>query len=220
MERTEVIVHSIVSDPNDLQHSEYLGSGHDAFGNLVHIYDVDNDQLIHYGVAGMKWGKRRAYKKAISNAVKTQDNASYHKNEAIQKGFAASKQRSKYENRVDAGKGEGRLAKRNKKLMNKFSDQAKAHRSKASNAEKDAQKYIEEASKIGKSQHSAGKDKAKLYLRSIGNALLYSSNTGVAVNNSLDYSEKQRKQNAAAHQANLLRNKNKTKERNAAKNKG
>lgn len=219
MERTEVIVHSIVSEPNDLQHSEYLGSGYDAFGNLVHIYDVDNDQLIHYGVAGMKWGKRRAYKKAISNAVKTQDNASYHKNEAIKKGFAASKQRSKYENRVDAGKGEGKLAKRNKKLMNKFSDQAKTHRSKASNADKNTQKYIEEASKLGKSQHSSGKDKAKQFLNSVANGMIY-GNVGVALNSSAQYSEKQRKQNAAAHQANILRNKNKTKERNAAKNKG
>ena len=219
MERTEVIVHSIVSDPNDLQHSEYLGSGRDAFGNLVHIYDVDNDQLIHYGVSGMKWGKRRAYKKAISNAVKSQDDASYHKNAAIEKGFAASKQRSKYENRVDAGKGEGRLAKRNKKLMNKFSDQAKTHRSKATNANKDAQKYIEEASKIGKSQHSPGKDRAKSFLNTLATSVI-SGNIGYTVNSSLASSEKQRKQNAAAHQANLLRNKNKTKERNAAKNKG
>lgn len=219
MERTEVIVHSIVSDPDDLQHSEYLGSGYDAFGNLVHIYDVDNDQLIHYGVAGMKWGKRRAYKKAISNAVKTQDSASYHKNEAIKKGFAASKQRSKYENRVDAGKGEGMLAKRNKKLMNKFSDQAKTHRSKASNADKNAQKYIEEASKLGKSQHSPGKDRAKSFLNTLATSVI-SGNIGYTVNSSLASSEKQRKQNAAAHQANILRNKNKTKERNAAKNKG
>lgn len=219
MERTEVIVHSIVSDPDDLQHSEYLGSGYDAFGNLVHIYDVDNDQLIHYGVAGMKWGKRRAYKKAISNAVKTQDNASYHKNKAIKKGFAASKQRSKYENRVDAGKGEGRLAKRNKKLMNKFSDQAKTHRSKASNADKDAQKYIEEASKIGKSQHSPGKDRAKSFLNTLVTVAM-TDNIGYAVDRSLSTSEKQRKLNAAAHQANILRNKNKTKERNAAKNEG
>ena len=174
---------------------------------------------MHYGVSGMKWGKRRAYKKAISNAVKTQDNASYHKNEAIKKGFAASKQRSKYENRVDAGKGEGLLAKRNKKLMNKFSDQAKTHRSKASNADKDAQKYIEDASKLGKSQHSPGKDRAKSFITTLVTGAM-TGNVGYTMDNSANASEKQRKLNAAAHQANILRNKNKTKERNAAKNKG
>lgn len=219
MERTEVIVQSIVTDPESLKHSEYLGSGYDGLGKLVHVYNVDNDQLLHYGVAGMKWGKRRAYKKAISNAVKTQDNANYHKNEAIKKGFAASKQRSKYENRVDAGRGNGRLAKRNKKLMDKFSDEARMHRSKARNADKDAQSYIEEASKIGKSQHSSGKDRAKEFLSAIANGMLY-GNTSLAISEANNYSNKQRKLNAAAHQANILRNKNKTKERNAAKNKG
>ena len=80
-------------------------------------------------------------------------------------------------------------------------------------------KYIEAASKIGKSQHSPGKDRAKSFISTLATSAI-TGNIGYTVNSSLASSEKQRKQNAAAHQANILRNKNKTKERNAAKNKG
>lgn len=212
MERTEVIVHSIISDPIDLQHSEYLGSGKDAFGNLVHIYDVDNDQLIHYGVSGMKWGKRNAYRKSINTAVNSS-------NKADRISAKSDKQSTKSQKA---------LAKGNTAKSNKYSKKADKLNKKASKYNKLANTSLSKASKMGYSNDSPKRDKAKETLRSakniaIGAALmgarsktpLFSTVMGALYGNVYNEatrskrSNRQKQLNDAAKKANALRDKNK-----------
>ncbi|AHV83049.1 hypothetical protein GJ20_gp08 [Lactococcus phage P092] len=208
MERTEVIVHSIVSDPNDLQHSEYLGSGRDVFGNLVHIYDVDNDQLIHYGTVGMKWGKRRAYNKAISSAVDHQDRANNSAEYAKVTSKKATKANNKLDKKIAKGKGNSKSAQRAKRKMDKYNDLTKSHTESHEVNTRKANEYIAKAAKLGRSKDTPFRDIAKQFINGVGNDLNNPSQV-VANAKSQMYAERQEKRNAAAKKANALRDKNK-----------
>lgn len=212
MERTEVIVHSIVSDLNDLKHSEYLGSGHDIFGNLIHIYDVDNDQLLHYGVSGMKWGKRNAYRKSINTAVNSS-------NKADRISTKSNKQSVKSQKALEKG---------NTAKSAKHSKKADKLSQKASKYNKLANTSLSKASKMGYSNDSPKRDKAKETLRSAKNivigAALMSNRSKTPVVDSVvgalygnvynqatrsKHTNRQNQLNDAAKKANALRDKNK-----------
>lgn len=211
MERTEIIVHSIISDPNDLKHSEYIGSGRDGFGNLVHIYDVDNDQLLHYGVSGMKWGKRNAYRKSINTAVNSS-------NKADRISTKSNKQSVKSQKALEKGH-TAKSAKHSKKA-DKLSQ-------KASKYNKLANISLSKASKMGYSNDSPKRDNVKAALREIKNIAIASavathksrtpvvdSVVGTLYGNVYNqatrskHTNRQKQLNDAAKKANALRDKN------------
>lgn len=208
MERTEVIVHGIVTESEALKHSEYIGSARDGLGNLVHVYNVDNDQLLHYGTVGMKWGKRRAYNSAINKAADHQEAADDHAESASSASKKASKNEAKYNKKVAKGKGDSRSAQRKLAKMNKYNDLAKSHNADHEYNTQKANEYIKKASKLGRSKDTPFRDEAKKFINAIGND---NSNPNQAVANykTEQYADRLERRNAAAKKANALRDKNK-----------
>lgn len=84
------------------------------------------DELRHYGVVGMRWGRRKNVSKAFGKASRKADKLTSNANKADKKVAKLTSKQSKYESRGDSEKASKTAAKIKKATAKRNSKQAKA----------------------------------------------------------------------------------------------
>ena len=84
------------------------------------------NELRHYGVVGMRWGRRKNVSKAFGKASRKADNLTSKVNKADQKISKLTNKQSKYESRGDSEKASKTSAKLEKATAKRNSKQEKA----------------------------------------------------------------------------------------------
>lgn len=138
------------------------------------------ENLLHYGVVGMKWGKRKAYdrsiKKAATHRESAKESSEIAKNLKFKSGVKQEQldaKRSGMSSRKIAKK-EAKISKLNSRAdkWNKFAAQDRAK----------ANKFIDDAAKLGLSYRTPGKDTAGRFVNEAANTLLFGKSTAKDIN--------------------------------------
>ena len=163
----------------------------------------DVQGLKHYGVAGMHWGTRHAYRKSITRSVNNQDESDSYRNKAIKTSFKATKKRAKASN-IELANPNSKRAARLRAKGDKLANKSAKQREISERYQKRAQSYIKEAADTGlRSFSTPRKDAARVTINQFISAQIGRSSLGV-YNQGISSSVRILKENHAAAQANRL----------------